>query len=141
MRQVQLLTLLALPVKLYSELIDLGGCVWQVRRGEVMDKERELQQRSMQIEERRRSLAAEAARMREQVYICCIYMYICIYTYVRAGIYMYTRLFTSTCLISPYEALTYARLTAGAARRWPQGASGCLFKNTCRTCPLIGTSS
>ncbi len=101
MRQVQMLTLLALPVKLYSELIDLGGCVWQVRRGEVMDKERELQQRSMQIEERRRSLAAEAARMHEQVYICCIYMYMCLYTYVRAGIYMYTRLFTSTCLICP----------------------------------------
>ena len=100
MRQVRMLTLLALPVQQYNELIDLGGCVWQVRRGEVMDKERELQQRSMQIEERRRSLAAEAARMREQVYIC-IYMYICIYTYVRAGIYMYTRLFTSTCLICP----------------------------------------
>ena len=113
-------------------LTDLGGCVWQVRRGEVMDKERELQQRSMQIEEQRRSLASEAARMREQAYISIyMYVYVCASRYM----YVYTCSLRARVLYVLKEALTYARLTAGAARRWPQGALGCLFKTTCRTCP------
>jgi hypothetical protein len=102
-----------------------------------MDKERELQQRSMQIEERRRSLAAEAARMREQVYTC-IYMYIYVYTCIVCASryrYVYTCSLRARVSYVLNEALTYARLTAGAVRRWPQGASGCLFKTTCRTCP------